>query len=145
MAKLYNLEIQWEYDLFDQNDIKVTHEGNLVGEFFFKKIKLPDTLHFLIQGKNEKNTIVDSTGNIVKINIIKIKQVKLDNIIMPENCLLKWPLLFINSNHNRSNYVEYSNTFGRNGCIELRFYGKDLFEWMFSFNKYKSPHWHHNL
>ena len=44
---------------------------------------------------------------------------------MPELCLVKWPLLFVGSTNNRSNYVEYSNTFGKNGCIELRFYGED--------------------
>ena len=142
---LYDLELQWEYDFFDQNDMKVTHEDKLVGEFFFKKIQLPCTLHFLIQGKQEKNTIIDEQENILQDDIIKIKQVKLNNLIMPELCLLKWPLLFVNSLDNRSNYVEYSNTFGKNGCIELRFYGNDLFEWMFHCNKYKRQGWHHNL
>ena len=141
----YNLEIHWEFDFFDQNDMKVTHNNKLVGEFFFAKINLPDTLHFQISGKQEKNTIVDKEEKILKDDIIKIKRVKLNNIIMPDLFLLKWPLLFVNSTHNRSNYVEYSNTFGKNGLIELRFYGKDLFEWMFFCNKYKRQGWHHNL
>ena len=139
---LYNLEIQWQYDFFDQNDMKVTHDDKLVGEFFFAKIKLPDTLHFLIQGKKDQNTILDHNGEIIKTDLIKIKQVKVNNIIMPDPFLEKWPLLFVNSKNNRSNYVEYGNTFGKNGCIELRFYGKDLFEWLFHCNKHKHQGWH---
>lgn len=141
----HNLRIQWEFDFFDQNDMKVTYKNQIVNEFFFAKINLPDTLHFQISGKQEKNTIIDLNEKILKDDIIKIKQVKLDNLIMPELFLLKWPLIFVNATHNRSNYIEYGNTFGKNGLIELRFYGKDLFEWMFFCNKYKRQGWHHNL
>ena len=141
----HNLRIQWEFDFFDQNDMKVTYKNQIVNEFFFAKINLPDTLHFQISGKQEKNTIIDLNEKILKDDIIKIKQVKLDNLIMPELFLLKWPLLFVNATHNRSNYIEYGNTFGKNGLIELRFYGKALFEWMFFCNKYKRQGWHHNL
>jgi len=140
----HNLRIQWEFDFFDQNDMKVTYKNQIVNEFFFAKINLPDTLHFQISGKQEKNTIIDQNEKILKDDIIKIKQVKLDNLIMPELFLLKWPLIFVNATHNRSNYIEYGNTFGKNGLIELRFYGKDLFEWMFFCNKYKRQGWHHN-
>ena len=138
----YRLEIKWQFDFFDQNDMKVIHNNQIVGEFFFAQITLPDTLHFLIQGKKEVNTIIDHKENIIKDDLIKIQEVKLNNIIMPKTFLEKWPLLFVNSTHNRSNYVEYGNTFGKNGCIELRFYGKDLFEWLFHCNKYKHQGWH---
>lgn len=142
--QLYNLEIQWQFDFFDQNDMKVLFNNDVVGEFFFYKIKLPDTLHLQIQGKKDVNTILDQNQNIIQDDLIKIKKVKINNIIMPEVFLQKWPLLFVDSTNNRSNYVEYGNTFGKNGCIELRFYGKDLFEWLFHCNKYKRQGWHHN-
>lgn len=143
--KQYNLEIHWEYDFFDENDMKVLHNDKVVGEFFFTKINLPDTLHFQIQGKKEANTKIDKKENILQDDIIKIKKIKINNLIMPDLCLVKWPILFVNSNNNRSNYVEYGNTFGKNGLIELRFYGKDLFEWMFYCNKYKRQNWHQAL
>ena len=108
------------------NDASIKHfdslpEGNTEIEL---DIVWPSIVKFITSNKNSGDTIIDSTGNIVKDKYIRLDKLFLNNVEV--NQLYLTNKLYLYTEHNT---IENTDYWGFNGQCSIEFTGKDTLEW----------------
>ena len=127
MEKSSIVELFFQFERIDNHSMALRINNELVepNEQGMAQMSLavnfPSVLELKVSGKSmNKDTVLDSAGNIVADKHIKLIRATVDRLPVPDRYLERWPEL----NGNKTNY------FGFNGIIKLNFDATDSFKWM---------------